>query len=172
MYSFRNVDYRFKNPDTSNKSAENQKDKCIRENSCDIQKCWDSTIPINETEEIMKQEKHKAREVESSRACDKKSNLYILTQNISKLNEIQQPDSLVDCHSTSVHHPFFFKLIPMSNLLLIVINKTCGNKVSRTLSASPEEILYTKNFPCYKLNLNNLIRRPLEGCYTEHKYVS
>lgn len=106
------------------------------------------------------------------RACDKKSNLYILQQNQTILERIVQPDSVTDCYEEKKHHPFFFKLIPSSNLMLIVINKKCGNKPSKIVSAAPEEIRYDKVFPCYKLNLNNLTRRRLEGCFTEHEYVS
>lgn len=127
----------------------------------------------SETSRNIEERRNKeATKEDKIRACDRKSNLYVLKQDKSKLDEIKQPDSIADCHTTSVHHPFFFKLIPNSNLLMIIINKRCGNKVSRTLSATPEEIRYDKVYPCYKTNLNSLPRRRLKGCFTEHELVS
>lgn len=68
--------------------------------------------------------------------------------------------------------PFFFKRIPYSNLLLVVIDaahSTCNRIVSSALT----EIKYEdEEFPCYKLNLNDLPRRRLDECFTEHPEVS
>lgn len=137
--------------------------------TCALRKCYNDTekpesIPVaNKARICMKQK---------SRPCDKKSNLYVLRQNKTILDNIKQPESIAYCNTTSEHYPFIFKLIPHTNLMLVVINKTCTNKITKTLSASPEEIQYNYEFPCYKTYLNNLPRRRLEGCFTEHEQVS
>lgn len=54
--------------------------------------------------------------------------------------------------------------------MMIVINNLCGKSLKK-LSASPEELRYFKEYPCYKLDMNELPRRRLEGCFTEHEEV-
>lgn len=53
----------------------------------------------------------------------------------------------------------------------MVIIHTDHQTVNFALSASPEEIEYPESFPCYKLKLNDLPRRRLEECFTEHPEV-
>lgn len=54
---------------------------------------------------------------------------------------------------------------------MVIIN-TAFQTRNVFLTASPQEIEYEELFPCYKLKLNDLPRRRLEECYTEHPDVS
>lgn len=56
--------------------------------------------------------------------------------------------------------------ITNSNLLLIAVDgrDDCGIK----LSTEGELINYNTTFPCHKLEMNNLMRRRLDECFTEH----
>lgn len=40
------------------------------------------------------------------------------------------------------------------------------------VSAAPTEMKYKEEFPCYKNPLNNMLRRRLDECFTEHPDVS
>jgi hypothetical protein len=62
--------------------------------------------------------------------------------------------------------------IPHTNLVFVVIKsmfETCHEKVT----SLPEEILYNETgHPCQKVFLNDLPRRRLSGCFSEHPLVS
>lgn len=67
--------------------------------------------------------------------------------------------------------PYYYQRIPHSNLLLVVVDasfSTCHTHVS----AQPTKMEYDEEFPCYKLSLNDLPRRRLDECFTEHPEVS
>lgn len=66
--------------------------------------------------------------------------------------------------------PYFFKRIPYSNLLLVVVN-TEHQSCNPYVTSSPVEIEYDEKFPCHKLKLNDLPRRRLDECFTEHPDV-
>lgn len=67
--------------------------------------------------------------------------------------------------------PYFFKRIPYSNLLLVVVNAE-HQSCNPDMTSSPVEIVYEQEFPCHKLKLNDLPRRRLDECFTEHPDVS
>lgn len=54
-----------------------------------------------------------------------------------------------------------------SNLLLIAVDGTddCGIK----LTTEGQVINYNYSFPCHKLEMNNLLRRRLDECFTQHE---
>lgn len=54
---------------------------------------------------------------------------------------------------------------------MVIIN-TAFQTRNFILTAAPEKIEYQEEFPCYKLKLNDLPRRRLEECFTEHPDVS
>lgn len=63
--------------------------------------------------------------------------------------------------------------VPHTNLLLVVVNmmdSTCYKRLEVTpVNILPSEYTNgTEEAPCHKLPLNDLKRRRLEGCFTEH----
>lgn len=66
--------------------------------------------------------------------------------------------------------PYNLNRIPYSNLLLVVVNAEIS-QCSRRVSATATEMHYAEEFPCYKLKLNDLHRRRLDECFTEHPDV-
>lgn len=57
--------------------------------------------------------------------------------------------------------------------MLLVAVETMHQQCYKKFSAEPREIIYENyTYPCQKLNLNNLPRRRLAGCYNEHPRVS
>lgn len=70
-----------------------------------------------------------------------------------------------------IFRPYYARRIPHSNLLFVVVmanTASCDQK----LSAAKQEIVYNiTQPPCHKLELNNLPRRKLSGCYTEDPMV-
>ena len=54
-----------------------------------------------------------------------------------------------------------------SNLLLIAVDgrDDCGIE----LSTDGKVIQYNETFPCHKLEMNNLLRRRLDECFTQHE---
>lgn len=93
------------------------------------------------------------------RACDNSSTLYTVNLN----NTGFKTDT------------YFIKRIPRSNLLLVVVNSTYP-RIDPDLKSNDTtqsiEIIHPGEFPCHKLNLNDLPRRRLEECFTEHPAVS
>lgn len=120
------------------------------------------------------------------RACDKKTDLYILQQNMFSTSG-QIPSEMISNCARYVDSGFRFRLafivhyhlrrpynlnrIPYSNLLLVVVNVEIS-QCSHRVSATATEMHYaTEEFPCYKLQLNDLPRRRLDECFTEHPDV-
>ncbi|XP_059474335.1 voltage-dependent calcium channel subunit alpha-2/delta-3-like isoform X2 [Neocloeon triangulifer] len=67
------------------------------------------------------------------------------------------------------------KRVPNTNLLLVVVDNLSPemDPGPERWSASPEVVDYqNQSFPCYKLQYNDLRRRPLEGCLSSHKLES
>lgn len=121
---------------------------------------------INEDEESYFKREIKVEYEMVYRACDKQINLTVLQQ-----------DLFIDGHNlpslakSNCSRPYYFNRIPHSNLLLVVVDashSTCAVHVS----AQPTEMVYGEEFPCYKLSLNDLPRRRLDECFTEHPEVS
>lgn len=50
-------------------------------------------------------------------------------------------------------------------MLVVVEGDDCG----RTLSTEGKVIQYEEEFPCHKLEMNNLMRRRLDECFTTHE---
>jgi len=72
-----------------------------------------------------------------------------------------------------IFRPFYLKKIPHSNLLLVAI-KALEEEICYYIHTTAERnIVYDSDtiFPCQKLYLNNLTRRPLQGCFNEHPSV-
>jgi hypothetical protein len=62
--------------------------------------------------------------------------------------------------------------IPHTNLVFVVIKSTFET-CYKVVTTSPEEILYNgTDHPCRKVFLNDLPRRRLSGCFSEHPLVS
>ncbi|KAJ6647712.1 Voltage-dependent calcium channel subunit alpha-2/delta-3, partial [Pseudolycoriella hygida] len=102
-------------------------------------------------------------------ACDEESHLYILQQDLFLRGGNELPSQGKSLRS----RPYFFKRIPYSNLLLVVVNAEHQTHYVIKQS-SPRKVQYNNtngeqiDFPCYKLNLNDLPRRRIEECFTEH----
>ena len=99
--------------------------------------------------------------------CDLKKDIYILNQTIFIDND-RYPGEIISGFS----RPYFVKRVAFSNLLLVAIKVTeytHNNKIYST----PEKVIYSNNIqhPCQKLNLTNLPRRRLQGCFNEHSLV-
>lgn len=62
---------------------------------------------------------------------------------------------------------YFLRRITNSNLLLLAVDGTddCGIK----LTTEGIVIQYNESFPCHKLEMNNLMRRRLAECFTDHE---
>ncbi|XP_057337277.1 voltage-dependent calcium channel subunit alpha-2/delta-3 isoform X3 [Microplitis mediator] len=104
-------------------------------------------------------------EVEITYACDLKRTLYIMNQTMA-VNQIT--NSPVQCS-----RPFFAQLVPNTNLLLVVVDTlfpTCYERLEvLPVQIDPSEYTNdTEPAPCHKKKLNDLPRRRLEKCFTEH----
>lgn len=76
-------------------------------------------------------------------------------------------------HSDYCSRPFYAQRVPHTNLLLVVVDAlypTCYKRLEVTpVNISPYEYTNgTENRPCHKIPLNDLKRRRLAGCFTEH----
>ncbi|XP_017757436.1 PREDICTED: voltage-dependent calcium channel subunit alpha-2/delta-3 isoform X1 [Eufriesea mexicana] len=97
--------------------------------------------------------------------CDQKRILYMINNTIASQG--------ITNHSDYCSRPFYARRVPHTNLLLVVVDamySTCYKRLEVTpVSISPLE--YTngsETAPCHKIPLNDLKRRRLEGCFTEH----
>lgn len=98
-------------------------------------------------------------------ACEKERDLFILRQG-SYLDKTLY-------FSNRTHSPFYLKTIPHSNLILIAVEVDPElNCLPITTDVRDIDYVTQSMFPCQKLYLNNLIRRPLQGCFNEHPLVS
>ncbi|XP_076233881.1 ca[2+] channel Muscle-specific alpha2/delta subunit isoform X2 [Calliopsis andreniformis] len=98
-------------------------------------------------------------------SCDQKRTLYMMNYTIAGNGITDHPDYC--------SRPFHARRVPHTNLLLVVVDAmypTCYKRLEITpVIISPLE--YTngsENAPCHKIPLNDLKRRRLEGCFTEH----
>ncbi|XP_051159665.1 voltage-dependent calcium channel subunit alpha-2/delta-3 isoform X3 [Leptopilina boulardi] len=97
--------------------------------------------------------------------CDEKRTLYIMDQ-VEAAKGVT--NSSIQCS-----RPFYAQKVPHTNLLLLVVNVLSSTCEVR-LSIEPEIIEVdtftnaTEGRPCHKIPLNDLSRRRLESCFTEH----
>ncbi|KAJ3639553.1 hypothetical protein Zmor_002907 [Zophobas morio] len=107
--------------------------------------------------------------------CEKYRNLYMLQQ---KKNEYIRDNLVVEIPANNHScKSYYIKKIPHSNLLFVAINHTKKHEChvpSRLHSTKPRKIEYndSMSYSCQKLDLNNLPRRRLAGCYNEHPLES
>lgn len=78
---------------------------------------------------------------------------------------------------------YYVKRIPNSNLIFLAINNTIPKNMAHIFTTTPRAYTSEAKFktgepinsslllPCQKLELNNLSRRILTGCYNEHPLV-
>ncbi|XP_076666835.1 ca[2+] channel Muscle-specific alpha2/delta subunit isoform X2 [Andrena cerasifolii] len=97
--------------------------------------------------------------------CDQKRTLYMMNNTIAG-------DGISD-HPDYCSRPFYARRVPHTNLLLVVVDAmypTCYKRLEVTpVNISPLEYTNgTESAPCHKMPLNDLKRRRLEGCFTEH----
>ncbi|XP_017890141.1 voltage-dependent calcium channel subunit alpha-2/delta-3 isoform X2 [Ceratina calcarata] len=97
--------------------------------------------------------------------CDQKRTLYMINNTIAGQG--------ITNHSDHCSRPFYARRVPHTNLLLVVIDTlypTCYERLEVTpVNISPLEYTNgTESAPCHKIPLNDLKRRRLEGCFTEH----
>lgn len=126
-------------------------------------------------------------------ACEKEINLYVLQQELFTKEdfsgEINTPKArlgwgikivtilLICCTLRN----YYVKKIPYSNLIFVAINNTIKKNSNLYFNTEPKQItdepvfqlkyMNTTLLPCKKLDLNNLPRRRLTGCYNEHPLV-
>ncbi|XP_012275945.1 voltage-dependent calcium channel subunit alpha-2/delta-3 [Orussus abietinus] len=97
--------------------------------------------------------------------CDEKRTLYILNQSLA--------ETAVTNSSLYCSRPFFAQRVSYTNLLLVAVDTMYSSCYER-LEVLPEEISpfdYTNGTfdrPCHKIPLNDLPRRRLKVCFTEH----
>lgn len=99
------------------------------------------------------------------RSCDKSRVLYFLNQ--TKFIAANPYPAKIN---TTCNRPYYIQKVIHSNLLLVVVDPlhTCD----RSFNTDEKEIIYpTTIYQCKKLNLNNLTRRRLAGCFNEHPLV-
>lgn len=97
--------------------------------------------------------------------CDQKRTLYMMNYTTA--------DNGITDHPDYCSRPFHARRVPHTNLLLVVVNmmdSTCYKRLEVTpVNILPSEYTNgTEEAPCHKLPLNDLKRRRLEGCFTEH----
>ncbi|XP_015127549.1 voltage-dependent calcium channel subunit alpha-2/delta-3 isoform X1 [Diachasma alloeum] len=104
-------------------------------------------------------------EVKQYHKCDQKRILYMMNQTRAD-TPIRNIDSVCS-------RPFYAQRVPQTNLLLVVVNSlypSCWARLeTEPIEINPAEYMEdSDDAACYKKKLNDLPRRPLEGCFTEH----
>lgn len=95
------------------------------------------------------------------RSCDTKRDLYVVNSNIFLPGHKYDEKTIEGSRAP----PYYIKRIPNSNLILVAVNATVRFS-DMVFQVKTEEIVYVNiTSPCQKLNLNNLTRRRLSGCY-------
>ncbi|XP_043503016.1 voltage-dependent calcium channel subunit alpha-2/delta-3 isoform X1 [Polistes fuscatus] len=97
--------------------------------------------------------------------CDQKRTLYMMNETVAA--------KVVRSNPEHCSKPYYAQRVPHTNLLFLVVDSlypTCYERLRVTpVTISPFE--YTNGLedrPCHKIPLNDLKRRRLEGCFTEH----
>ncbi|XP_011305920.1 voltage-dependent calcium channel subunit alpha-2/delta-3 isoform X2 [Fopius arisanus] len=104
-------------------------------------------------------------EVKQYHKCDQKRILYMMNQTRSEIPIKDIPDVC--------SRPFYAQRVPQTNLLLVVVNSlypSCwGRLETEPIEISPREYVEDEeDAACYKKKINDLPRRRLEKCFTEH----
>ncbi|KAF7991534.1 hypothetical protein HCN44_008905 [Aphidius gifuensis] len=105
------------------------------------------------------------KEIIKDYRCDQKRTLYIMNQTHTKY-PIQ--NSTIQCS-----RQFYAQRVVSTNLILVVVNSLSSSCYER-LTTEPENILPSayvedhEDAACYKKDLNDLPRRRLAECFTEH----
>lgn len=120
--------------------------------------------------------------------CDKEFDLYEMMANLSEepirgdhscgvaeCSRLVAPFlSLPSCHVQSsnwwvAHRNFMVQAVPYTNLLLVVVHKSCACDIS-TIKFEPKQIVYNKTQPCDLLKTEMLRKRPTT-CHSYHPQV-
>ncbi|KAE8736577.1 hypothetical protein FOCC_FOCC017968 [Frankliniella occidentalis] len=99
--------------------------------------------------------------------CERKAVLYRLEQEKMRDGNFRLPPPVCS-------RAYSARAVPYSNMLLVVTNPMSINTCFNKLLASSSVIEYNVTEPCQKMNLNDLPRRRLGGCYNQHpkeKYI-
>ncbi|CAH2102250.1 unnamed protein product [Euphydryas editha] len=104
-------------------------------------------------------------------SCDHRITLYILNQSYFLQSMGLYP--VVNERAGDCHPPYWATLVTKTNLLLLVVEKGPWNfkhdcKKPSDTKPKPTSNSTTSRDPCHKLELGQLYRRRLEGCYTYH----
>ena len=109
------------------------------------------------------------------RPCDKQVTLYELNE--ARFNRDGKPvpikGKLTNCHSSDCDRPFSANLIPHTNLIMIVADKTCPC-FSTKISIEPVKVEYgpaNETAYCERLKYS-IYRRMPPHCYSYHPEVS
>lgn len=109
-------------------------------------------------------------------SCDHRIRLFILNQSYfleaMGASPTVSQDEPGDCHPA-----YWASHVTKTNLLLIVIkteNRLYSSDCKKSPNTKPQPTTNSTDnrAPCHKLDLGNLHRRRLEGCYTYHDQVS
>ncbi|XP_045449056.1 voltage-dependent calcium channel subunit alpha-2/delta-3 [Melitaea cinxia] len=104
-------------------------------------------------------------------SCDHRIALYILNQSYFLQSMGLYP--VVKENSGDCHPPYWATLVTKTNLLLLVVERGPWNfkhdcKKPPDTKPKPTSNSTTSRDPCHKLELGQLYRRRLEGCFTYH----
>ncbi|KAK9890429.1 hypothetical protein WA026_010518 [Henosepilachna vigintioctopunctata] len=98
--------------------------------------------------------------------CDDIVHLYVLKQHLLQSNNFTGIFKAVsESENNLMSRQFFVKSIPHSNLILVAIDNEHPKTDTVTYTTRPQFIPYSIKFPCYKIELNNLPRGTLGGCF-------
>lgn len=86
------------------------------------------------------------------RPCDQELHLYTLT------------------HNEHTRHNFWLVKVPLSNLVLLVVDDLMGNSIDGSLDfvyPTPKEVAYNVDLECIRATGENLVRRNYMECFNE-----
>lgn len=102
-------------------------------------------------------------------ACDNIIHLYVLQQKYLKSNNFSGEFKAILDNEKVLRREYYIKRIPYSNLILIAIDKAYKKSSEVIYSTQAELVTHDVPFPCHKINLNNLPRGTLRGCFFHNK---
>ncbi|XP_034236223.1 voltage-dependent calcium channel subunit alpha-2/delta-3 isoform X2 [Thrips palmi] len=117
--------------------------------------------PEEELGEVFPRKPPKGAKKTVSFPCERKTELYRLEQEKMRDGNFRLPPP--ECS-----RPYSARAVPNSNMLLVVTDPMSSNTCFNRLFASSTVIEYNVTQPCQKMNLNDLPRRRLGGCYNQH----
>lgn len=122
--------------------------------------------PVTETDDIKKDKNH------TFFPCDHKKYLYILNQTLFISGKLPISRILTKKSDECPAKQYYARIIPKSNLLLVAV-KVHHRTFEKKFTTKPERIIYENDtyHPCQKLQLNDLTRRRLSGCFNAHEDV-